>query len=252
MSDLIIILTALIGSGLTLISGFGLGTLMLPVFAIFFPVELAIAMTATVHVLNNLFKFSILFKNIDRKVVLLFGLPGILGAFLGAETLNGIRGLPSVTVMDMQLEPIKMGIGVLMIFFAATELFPSLLQFKFRKRYLIPGGMLSGFFGGLSGHQGALRSMFLIKLNLSKEIYIGTGVAVALLVDFTRIPVYLSSFDLTVLRAEWTTIVLATLAAFLGAYLGKKLIPKVTLQAVHRTVGILMIFMGAALFFNVI
>ena len=252
MSDLIIIGAALVGSGLTLISGFGLGTLMLPVFALFFPVDLAVAMTATVHVLNNLFKFGLMAKSIDRKVVLLFGIPGIAGAFLGAYTLRMINDLQDVVLFVMALEPIKMGIGVLMIFFALTELFPALLQFSIRKRYLIPGGALSGFFGGLSGHQGALRSMFLIKLNLRKEVYIATGVAVALLVDFTRIPVYLTSFDAARLQGEWPTIALATLAAFAGAYLGKRMIPKVTLTAVHRLVGIFMIAMGVALFFNVI
>ena len=55
-------------------------------------------------------------------------------------------------------------LGFLMIFFAFTELFPKMLQLEFKNKFLIPGGFLSGFFGGLSGHQGALRSMFLIKL----------------------------------------------------------------------------------------
>lgn len=250
MSDVIIILVALIGSGLTLISGFGLGTLLLPVFALFFTVELAVAMTAVVHFLNNIFKFSLMFKSLNKKVIVLFGLPGIIGAFLGAKTLNSISGLESFVFLNTEMEPVKVGIGILMIFFAITELFPGILQFNFRKRYLIPGGALSGFFGGLSGHQGALRSMFLIKLDLKKEVYIATGVGIALLVDMTRIPVYLSSFDLEKLQEEWVIIALATLAAFIGAFIGKRLIPKITLDFVHRLVGILMIAMGIALIFN--
>ena len=195
MSDLIIILVALIGSGLTLISGFGLGTLLLPVFALFFPIELAVAMTAVVHLLNKIFKFSLLWHSIDKRVILLFGIPGIAGAFLGAKTLNAMSGLTNFDFLGIEMQPVKVGVGLLMIFFAITELFPAILQFTIRKRFLIPGGALSGFFGGLSGHQGALRSMFLIKLNLKKEVYIATGVGIALLVDFTRIPVYFSSFD---------------------------------------------------------
>jgi acyl-CoA reductase-like NAD-dependent aldehyde dehydrogenase len=42
--------------------------------------------------------------------------------------------------------------------------------------YLPVGGLLSGFFGGLSGHQGALRSVFLLRAGLTKESFIATGV----------------------------------------------------------------------------
>ena len=42
-------LAALVASGLTLFSGFGLGTLLTPIFALFMPVELAVAATAIVH-----------------------------------------------------------------------------------------------------------------------------------------------------------------------------------------------------------
>ena len=45
---------------LTLFSGFGLGTLLMPVFALFFPVEVAVASTAVVHAANNLFKVGLL------------------------------------------------------------------------------------------------------------------------------------------------------------------------------------------------
>ena len=65
----VVCLVALLGSGLTLFSGFGLGTLLLPVFALFFPVEVAIAATAVVHFLNNLFKLSLLGRNADYGLV---------------------------------------------------------------------------------------------------------------------------------------------------------------------------------------
>ena len=43
MHYLIICLCAFLASGLTLFSGFGLGTLLLPVMALFFPIDAAIA-----------------------------------------------------------------------------------------------------------------------------------------------------------------------------------------------------------------
>ena len=55
----LIAFAALVGSTLTLFSGFGLGTMMTPVFALFFPVPLAIAATAVVHLASNLFKLGL-------------------------------------------------------------------------------------------------------------------------------------------------------------------------------------------------
>lgn len=250
MSLFIIILVSLLASALTLISGFGLGTLLLPVFAIFFPIDVAVAMTAIVHVLNNIFKFVLLWRDVNRDVLLRFGLPGIIGAFLGAKALLWLGEISSWNFFGLSLEPIKTTIGLLMIFFALTEFFPRLLEFKFKQNHLVLGGAISGFFGGLSGHQGALRSMFLIKVGMGKEAYIATGVGIALLVDFTRIPVYFAKMGSTDIGAQWLPIAAATLAAFAGAMIGKRLIPKITLRTVHILVGVLMIAMGVALIFN--
>ena len=250
MNEALIIITALAASALTLISGFGLGTLLLPVFAIFFPIEIAVGMTAVVHILNNFFKFGLLYKNVNRNVLLRFGVPGIIGAFIGARLLVYIGDLSPVDIGGLTLQPVKASIGLLMIFFALTELFPRLLAFSFSNKALVAGGLISGFFGGFSGHQGALRSMFLIKIGMSKEAYIATGVAIALLVDLTRIPVYVANYFTEDLAGEWLTIVLATVAAFAGAMIGKRLIPKITLRTVHLLVAFFMIGLGLALFFN--
>jgi uncharacterized protein len=69
------IIIAFFASILTFFSGFGIGTIMLPVFALFFPLEIAIVMTGIVHLLNNLFKALISGKDFDKKVVLKLGIP---------------------------------------------------------------------------------------------------------------------------------------------------------------------------------
>ncbi|MFW6290263.1 MAG: hypothetical protein ACOC0R_04780 [Mariniphaga sp.] len=56
MTELIIIsIAAFFTAVLTFFSGFGLGTILMPVFALFFPVDIAIALTGVVHFTNNLF-----------------------------------------------------------------------------------------------------------------------------------------------------------------------------------------------------
>jgi len=249
---LVIAIVALLTSWLTLLSGFGLGTLLLPVFALFFEVEVAIALTAIVHVLNNLFKFGLLAKWVNRGVVLWFGVPGILGAFLGVRMLSRLSHLDSWFVSDtVVVDPLSAVIGVLMIFFALTELFPKMKQFSFKRNLLALGGIFSGFFGGLSGHQGALRSMFLIKAGLSKEVYIATGVAIALLIDFTRIPMYLMRMPRGMMHDHWAPVIIATGFAFFGALVGKRMMKKVTFRFVQILVGIMMIGIGFGLILGV-
>ncbi|MFQ6676338.1 MAG: sulfite exporter TauE/SafE family protein, partial [Fidelibacterota bacterium] len=55
METALIAAVAFVASGLTLFSGFGLGSILMPVMAIFFPVEVAISATALVHLANNIF-----------------------------------------------------------------------------------------------------------------------------------------------------------------------------------------------------
>lgn len=72
---LVIVAAAFAASLLTLFSGFGLGTLLTPVVAIFFPVAVAVALTAFVHLLNSLFKLTVLWRKVDWPVTLRFGVP---------------------------------------------------------------------------------------------------------------------------------------------------------------------------------
>ncbi|HMC98290.1 MAG TPA: sulfite exporter TauE/SafE family protein [Flavobacteriales bacterium] len=248
MHELLIVLVALGASLLTLISGFGLGTLLLPVFALFFPLELAVAMTAVVHLLNNFFKGTLLWRDVDKQVLLRFGVPGIVGAWFGASSFVYIQDLPYL--YPGVREPVgatQVVIGVLMAVFALIELLPGAAKWSLPPRFLVAGGLLSGFLGGLSGQQGALRSMFLLRSGLSKEAYIATGVAIACLVDLTRIPIYLRNMPQGLLSGRWPLLVTTTLAAFLGAWLGKRLIPKITLRGVQVVVGLLMLLIAAAL-----
>lgn len=256
MDFLVACLAALIASGLTLFSGFGLGTILTPVFALFFPVQAAVAMTAVVHLANNLFKIGLVGRDADWRVVLRFGLPAALAALLGAGLLALFVGMPALASYELggrlhEITPVKAAIGALIVGFALLELWPWFAALAFPPRWLPLGGLLSGFFGGLSGNQGALRSAFLIKAGLSKEAYVGTGAACTVLVDGVRLAVYGAAFHAggwAALDEDKLRLVLtATLSAFLGAWLGKKLLKKVTLHFVELTVAALMVLIGAGL-----
>jgi uncharacterized membrane protein YfcA len=112
--------------------------------------------------------------------------------------------------------------------------------------------LLSGFFGGLSGNQGALRSAFLIKSGLTKEAFIASGIVIACIVDFSRLGVYMTRFSKTGLQENVGLVMAATISAFAGAYTGSRLLKKVTLRAVELVVTILLIILSIALGLGII
>ncbi len=248
MEYLLVPLVALLASGLTLFSGFGLGTLLLPVFAVFFEIDAAVAMTGVVHLLNNLFKLALLGRHADRGVILRFGAPAIVAALAGARLLVRLSELPPLASHGLgEVTWVKLVIGMLMVVFAAVEMRGAKDDRGFDRRYLPLGGVVSGFFGGLSGHQGAMRSAFLIRAGLSKEAFIATGVVIACLIDVSRLAVYAAHFQAGGLRDNATLLVVATLAAFVGAFAGNRLLRKVTLRAVQTVVSIMLVVIGLAL-----
>lgn len=252
MEIVLISLTAFLAAVLTFFSGFGLGTLLTPVFMLFFPVELAIALTGVVHFFNNLFKLFLVGRHTNKEVLLRFGVPAVVAALVGSWLLlqiTGLRPLFSYELLGKTVEvyPVKFIVSVLLILFAGMDLIPYFSRLQFGKDKLPIGGALSGFFGGLSGNQGALRSAFLIRAGLSKEAFIGTAVVVSTLVDFTRLGVYATRFAKTGLADNLPLVACATLSAIAGAYLGNKLLKKVTLRFLQVTVAVMLILVSLAL-----
>jgi uncharacterized membrane protein YfcA len=251
MSYLVICAVALIASALTFFSGFGLGTLLLPTFALFFPIEHAVALTAVVHFLNSLFKLVLAGRHADRGVVLRFGVPAIAAALLGAWLLLRLADIPPMFSYPafgraMEVTPVKLVVGALLLLFSMVELLPRFREATFAPRYMPVGGALSGFFGGLSGMQGALRSAFLSRAGLTKEAFIGTSVVIACLVDFSRLGVYSASLrkahDL-----DYVLLAAAVLAAFTGAVIGNYQLKKMTMPAVQRIVAVMLFVVALGL-----
>ncbi len=257
MDYIIICSVALIVAALTLFSGFGLGTLLMPAFAIFFPVEIAIAATAVVHLANNIFKLILVGRRANLKIVLLFAIPAAIFAVFGALLLNATATMEplieySIGTHNCIVTPSKLVIAILMVLFSLVELVPGFNKLSFSPKLVPVGGILSGFFGGLSGHQGALRTAFLINLGLKKEIFIGTIVLSAVVVDISRLAVYGSTFFMkhfaTLSASGGTSLVIAgTVAAFAGSFIGSRLVKKITMRAIQLIVGIMLLSLALAL-----
>ena len=254
MSSIFIALVSLGASFLTLFSGFGLGTLLLPVFALFMPASMAVAATAVVHAANNILKGGLLGRLADFKIVAIFGIPAIVAAYFGAKLLVLLSEMPTIFSYSLFgkeaiITPLKLILGILILGFALFELLPQFQKLSFNRKLLPLGGILSGFFGGLSGHQGALRSAFLSKIDIAPQAFVGTNAVIGLFVDLIRIFVYgtvLSQFNFSILAEtpEGKMILTGILAAFAGIFIGKKFLHKVTMSVIQNITGTLLLLIG--------
>lgn len=251
----VIAIVAAFASALTLYSGFGLGTILLPAFALFFPVPVAVAATGVVHLLNNLFKGTLLRKRADWPTVLKFGLPAIPAAVAGAWLLAILGDTPRLfewTAWGRTFGPTGAGlmVGLLMILFGALELQRWFHELRAPPRLIPLGGIATGFFGGLTGQQGAFRSIFLLRSGLPAERFIATGVMIAILVDLSRLTTYAASFTAAGLNPagrEGLLVLVGTVSAFAGAYVATRYLDKITIGTVRYSVAALMLMIGAAL-----
>ena len=108
------------------------------------------------------------------------------------------------------------------------------------------GGFGSGFMGGLSGHQGALRAMFLTRRLPDKMAYAATASVLALCVDISRIPVYLIFRYEDIIQHSVLTLVLV-ISALLGVKLGKKWLVSIKSEWVQK--GVMFSIVASGVYF---
>jgi uncharacterized membrane protein YfcA len=251
MDVVLVAFAAFLASSLTLFSGFGLGTLLMPAIALFFPVEMAVAVTAVVHFVNNLAKLALVGRYADRSIVLWFGIPAFGAAACGAWLLGWLSYLPplirySLLGHPVEIAPVKVVIAGLLVAFVLVELRgPHAKVRPITYGTLVLTGVLSGFFGGLSGHQGAFRSAYLASTALSKEQFVGTNVVIAALVDLSRLAVYGASLPLQGATTRPALLLITILAALAGTFLASRYIAAIRMETIRKLIAVMLI--GVAL-----
>lgn len=238
-------------------SGFGLSTTLVPILILFQPPPIAITIAAILHFSNNVFKLCLLRTDVEKRAMLLFGIPAIFSGMLGALTLAYLSTIPtlftsSIGGIEIRIEPIKFVIGALILIFISLEFFSLMPKKKPGKAFLPLGGLISGFFGGLSGHQGALRSGFLIHLGLNKNQYIATSAAIASCVDLFRISIYLVFFRTEIEAIPLPFLAMLLIAGMLGIYVGRSLLPRTRFELIRKFVMGLLLIIGLGLIFGVL
>jgi uncharacterized protein len=222
--DLILIaIITFIAAGVGTISGFGTSTIMVPILIFFFPYPVTLLFVAFIHWFGDIWKMAFFPSGINWRVILGFGLVGILSSYFGAMLTLRIPA-------DLLLRALGAFLLVYVIFlFLRRE-----WQLPQDVRSMVSGGALSGFFAGIFGVGGAIRGTFLTAFNLPKETYIFTSGAIALFIDSSRIITYISEG----VRLESLLLyglILFIPVSFLGAFVAKNVVDRIP-QATFRLV----------------
>lgn len=240
ISILIPVVAAFLAAILTLMTGFGLATILTPIFLIFYDVKIAILIVAVVHLLNNLLKLSLFSRHVSMDILKRFGILTLLGAFIGAF---------SQGTMDSSL--VKVLLGISLVFLGLKEATGFGEKVRLPQKIDFIGGFLSGLMGGFVGNQGAIRSAYLLNYNIPKETFVATAAIIASVVDITRIPVYIYNGK-DILTNNTLLLVITTASAFAGTFAGKKLLNKISLKAFKTYVAAAIIIIGVLLTMRII
>lgn len=236
-SFLLVLFITLIVSALTLVTGFGVGTVLTPTFAFFYDAKTAVFLVSIVHLANNLLKFGLFRQHVNKEILLKFGLWSLVGAAGGSLLQGALEGVY-----------VRYALACFLIAAGSLEFLPAASKFRIPRSFDFLGGFFSGFLGGMIGNQGAIRSAYLLNYNLSKESFIATATAIAIVIDLTRIPVYLYS-QFAMLGNTNVSLLAVMAVAFAGTLVGKRLLTKISLERFRNIVATFLVVMGIALFF---
>jgi len=224
----------LVAAALTVPAGFGLATMLTPVVLFWLPPHEAIAVVAIIHGAHNAWKLKLLRLSVDFGAVKRYGWALVVGAVIGALLHSYIPSDPLLLVVGLAL--------VILPILSATERWTNFRLPESEDRI---GGFGSGFFGGLTGHQGALRAMFLQKRLPDKVSYAATASVLALAVDITRIPIYII-FEGSAILDEYVLILALVIAAVVGVNLGKVWLTKWKQSRIRAGILIAIVASGLA------
>ncbi|MEK6226005.1 MAG: sulfite exporter TauE/SafE family protein [Chloroflexota bacterium] len=226
---------AMVAGAIASISGFGIGSVLTPVLSTQFDVRLAIAMVSLPHLAGTFVRFLIVRTRIDRDVLLGFG---------AASAIGGLVGAALQAVVQSSALALAVIFGVLLVFAGIGSLtgFAQRMRFSGRRSALV-GGALSGLLGGLVGNQGGIRAAALLGFDVTRDAFVATATAVALVVDGARIPVYLATQGPD-LAPHWPLIALLAVGAIVGTLLGGWTLRRMSDAVFRRAVGVLLLVLG--------
>ena len=239
MSDawliVVVIAAGIAAGGIASVAGFGIGSLLTPLLVTQVPTRVAVAAVAIPHVVGTAARFWLLRGQIDRRLLVTFGLTSAAGGLTGA-LLQARTSSAGLTIV----------FGALLLFVATSELTGLSTRMRLRGPAAWIAGALSGLLGGLVGNQGGIRSAAMLGVDVPRQAFVGTATAVALIVDGARLPVYLATTGRELFEM-WPAIAAATVGVVCGTLFGHRILIRIPEEQFRPIVAMLLATLGAAM-----
>lgn len=220
-------------SAIGTISGFGVSTLMVPVMLPFLPYSETLLFVGLVHWFSDVSKIFMFKKGLNWKILLAFGIPGILAAYIGAALTFKVDS----TILSRI-------VGVFLIMYVMYITLRPKFKIAPNTKTALFGGAFSGLLGGLTGvGGGAIRSVILTAFNLQKDIYVFTTGLVGATVDASRILGYFNG-GTRVNHILLKGIPFFILATIIGVRIGKFMVDKIPQEKFRYVVAIFLLLIG--------
>ena len=234
--DTLIAVAATLAGAIASVAGFGIGSILTPLFAIHFGTKLAVAAVSIPHLIATALRFVRIGEHVDKRVFVSFGITSAAGGLLGAL----LHARFSSTALSYVL-------GALLVFAGMMGVTGLSTRMRFEGVAAWIAGALSGAFGGLVGNQGGIRSAAMLGMRVSKESFVATATAIALVVDLARMPVYAVVQGKEVMGI-WPVLLLAIIGVVLGTLAGERVLRKIPEPLFRRIVSLIILTLGVALF----
>ncbi len=220
-------------SAIGTVSGFGISTLMVPIMLFFLPYPETLLFVGVVHWFGDVSKLFIFKKGLNWKILLAFGVPGTIAAYVGASL-----------TFQIPTDILSRLVGIFLIAYVVFIIIRPKFKIKPNTSTAFLGGAFSGLMGGLTGvGGGAIRAVVLTAFNLQKEIYVFMTGIVGATVDASRIAGYFVG------GTRITHILLIGLpffvvASFVGVRLGKVMVDKIPQEKFRFVVAFFLFVIG--------
>ena len=232
MFEAALFFVAVVAGAIAAVAGFGIGSLLTPVLAIQVPLKLAVAAVSIPHLIATAVRFLMLRSHVDRKLLLSFGIFSAIGGLLGALAHRWATS-PMLTIV----------FGGALLLAGASELTGAARKVRLHGFVAWLAGAVSGVLGGMVGNQGGIRSAALLGFKTTRESFVATATAVALLVDGARLPVYLIT-QAASLRSIASWIAIASAGCLIGTFWGRGILQRLPESVFRRAVAALILVLG--------
>lgn len=235
ISYLTVAAIAMLAGAIAAVAGFGIGSLLTPLFALHYGMKAAVGAVAIPHLVATTLRFWRLRAHVDRRVFLSFGLMNAGGSLAGALIHVWVDS-PILTVV----------LGILLVFAGLFGLSGYADRMRFGQTAAWFAGALSGAFGGLVGNQGGIRSAAMLGMGIQGVAFVATATAIGIAVDVVRMPVYFATGTARIATAG-PAIVAGVFGVVVGTLAGERALRRIPQKLFRRIISGILLAIGAFL-----